>query len=197
MNAHSLFRVADRSIQLGGRPLYSWTSDKEDRRETLIKAIRDCYAGDYRLSVIDDNGLLHLAVGGLVLRHHRDILKEIKGEYIGAVIASRSGCLTTDQTFVGQLSGRRSPRLFVQSLPNIAYSQLANCFGLRGEHLYLLQEDPNWDQLTEQADLLLRFGQLRACLCGWIEAGTGPFAAEIRLLTTPANKPAPAASPTA
>jgi hypothetical protein len=131
----------------------------------------DFYVGqDYRFSVVDDLGLACLASTAVCLYHDSE-WATIPVEKRALVFSTYCGSQVTDQEYQKCLDQdeRTSPRVFVQTLPNMAAGQVAACFSLAGEHLVLVQSKPDFLVLENIASLTLNYGDAAYCLLGWME----------------------------
>lgn len=129
------------------------------------------YVGEgYRFKVVDDLGLACLSVTAVCLFHQAE-WATISPEKRALIFSTYRGSQFTDQEYQNSLDQeeRASPRVFVQTLPNMAAGQVAACYSLRGEHFVLVQSEPDASVLENTASLTLEYGDAAFCLIGWME----------------------------
>jgi len=149
-------------------------SGEQPLREFLTQLTNEFYeGGDYRFGVVDNLGLACLAATAACLKGESKWL-QIPARQRALIFATHSGSLMTDLEFQRSLDrdGQTSPRVFVQTLPNIAAGQVAACFSLKGEHFVLIQSSPDDPARAETVAMCLAYGGARACLTGWAEYST-------------------------
>lgn len=170
-------------------------SGGQSLREFLMQLITEFYKGeDYRFAVVDDLGLACLAAAAACLKEENK-WRQIPAQQRALVFATRSGSLMTDLEFQKSLEGggRTSPRVFVQTLPNMAAGQVAACFAIRGEHFVLIQSSSDDPARAETVDMCLAYGNAQACLTGWAEYSAEGLTVELSITYAEANAHDPAA----
>ncbi len=122
------------------------------------------------------------------------IASELLGPYPGidhdktaVVITTRSGCIEVDKKFEESRQTVASPALFVYTLPNIMLGEICIRQGFKGEQICLVDESPDWHQLSFIVQDQLQYRQMEACLCGFIEATHQQIKANLCLVGKVAN----------
>lgn len=136
-----------------------------------MELLDEFYAGEnYRFKVVDDLGLACLAATAVCLYHHSG-WTAIAPEKRALVFSTYRGSQFTDQEYQNSLDRdeRTSPRVFVQTLPNMAAGQVAACFSFGGEHFVLVQSKYDASVAENTASLTLEYGGAAVCLLGWTE----------------------------
>jgi hypothetical protein len=170
-------------------------AEEQPLRDFLTQLTTEFYEGeDYRFGVVDDLGLACLAVTSACLKGETK-WRLIPAQQRALVFATRSGSLMTDLEFQESLEvgGRTSPRVFVQTLPNMAAGQVSACFAVRGEHFVLIQSSPDDPASAETVDMCLTYGGAQACLTGWAEYSAEGLNVELSVVYAEANVQASAA----
>jgi hypothetical protein len=186
------YQLTADSLSQNGAPICR-RSDGQSLRDFLIQLINEFYEGEeYRFGVVDDLGLACLAATAACLKGD-DKWQQIGAQQRALVIATRSGSLMTDLEFQSSLDrgGRTSPRVFVQTLPNMAAGQVAACFAVRGEHFVLIQSSPDDPARAETVAMCLTYGGAEVCLTGWAEYSAEGLNVELSLVYAEANAQAP------
>ncbi|MBC6996641.1 hypothetical protein QWY85_09000 [Neolewinella lacunae] len=161
------------------------------RRRNPSQALRDFHLGllhefyvgpEYRFSVVDDVGLACLAATAVCL-HFQRRWHGILPEQRAAVFVTYSGSLVTDLVYQKSMGagGRSSPRVFVQTLPNMVAGQVAACYAVRGEHFVLIQDGPRSSAIAETVEMCLKYGPAKVCLVAWVEQTETELAVELLL----------------
>lgn len=150
---------------------FRYRAEGQDLRGFLMVLLDEFYVGEaYRFKVVDDLGLACLATTAVCVYHGKG-WHATSPEKRALVFATHQGSQFTDQEYQTSLDERRraSPRVFVQTLPNMAAGQVAACFGIRGEYFVLVQDSPEAMTLENTAALTLKYGGATLCLVGWTE----------------------------
>jgi len=164
------FKLTNHCLFRDGLP-YRYRTEEQDLRAFLMELLNEFYEGeDYRFKVVDDLGLACLAATSICFYHENQWMAAAP-EKRALVFATHCGSQFTDREYQNSLDqrARTSPRIFVQTLPNMAAGQVAACFGLRGEHFVLIQAEQDMSALEEITSLTLTHGGATLCLTGWME----------------------------
>lgn len=189
------FKLTDYCLYKSGAP-FRIRPDGQPLREFLMQLTTEFYEGeDYRFGAVDNLGLACLAATAACLQGEYK-WRKTPARQRALVFATRSGSLMTDLEFQDGLDrgGRTSPRVFVQTLPNMAAGQVAACFAVRGEHFVLIQSSPDDPARAETVELCLAYGDASACLTGWAEYSTGGLTVELSVAYAEANAQPPASA---
>lgn len=89
---------------------------------------------------------------------------------IALVLATRDGCLETDQRYADSMKGIPSPALFVYTLPNIMLGEICIRHRFTGEQLCLVQEGFDMNELLHAVKGIFERGAASHCLFGWVDA---------------------------
>jgi hypothetical protein len=182
------YKISSNALYQNGTPI-SRRLAGQSLRDFLMQLTGAFYEGEeYRFGVVDDLGLACLAATAACLKDE-DQWRQTPVRQRALVFATRSGSLMTDLEFQGELdrSGRTSPRVFVQTLPNMAAGQVAACFAVCGEHFVLIQSSPDDAARAETVAMCLAYGGARACLTGWAEYTTAGLSVELSVVYAEAN----------
>lgn len=164
------FRLTNDCLFQDGSP-YRNRAEGQCLRDFLMALLQEFYTGEsYRFKVVDDLGLACLATTAVCVYHEKRWYSTVL-EKRALVFATHHGSIVTDQEYQNclDLNRRTSPRVFVQTLPNMAAGQVAACFGIRGEYYVLVQTSPDNATLENTATLTLAYGGADLCLTGWME----------------------------
>jgi hypothetical protein len=90
-------------------------------------------------------------------------------EEIGVILCNANSSLDTDLRYFDTVSSFPSPALFVYTLPNIMIGEICIRHNIRGENAFFVFDhfDPNF--VYHYVGNLLKNGNLKACICGWVE----------------------------
>ncbi|MDR1896596.1 MAG: hypothetical protein LBR10_07395 [Prevotellaceae bacterium] len=97
----------------------------------------------------------------------------VKTEYLpfecGTLMSNSSSSLNTDFNYwktVGQIP---SPSVFVYTLPNVVNAEICIRNGFKGENMFFIGENFVSSGIIEYANSLFTSGNIKFCLCGWVE----------------------------
>ncbi|MDR3245859.1 MAG: hypothetical protein LBT50_05440 [Prevotellaceae bacterium] len=100
-------------------------------------------------------------------------IPEVKTEYspfdCGVLMSNSSSSLDADFNYwetVGQIA---SPSAFVYTLPNVVNAEICIRNGFKGENIFFLADNFAASGVFEYANSLFESGNLKFCLCGWVE----------------------------
>lgn len=96
-------------------------------------------------------------------------LKLYQPNEVAVVLANKNASLDTDLAFHDSISKMASPALFVYTLPNIVTGEICIRQGWKGENAFFVQEAFDVDFQVNYVDSLLRKGNAKACLAGWVD----------------------------
>lgn len=88
---------------------------------------------------------------------------------IGVVLTNASSSLDTDKRYYDSVQEIASPALFVYTLPNIVIGEICIRHYFKGENAFYIFDRFNADFISRYVSILLETGQLKACICGWVE----------------------------
>jgi len=88
---------------------------------------------------------------------------------IGVVLTNASSSLDTDKRYYDSVQEIASPALFVYTLPNIIIGEICIRHYFKGENAFYIFDRFNADFISRYVSILLETGQLKACICGWVE----------------------------
>jgi len=88
---------------------------------------------------------------------------------VGIVIANASSSLDTDINYFETTKSIASPALFVYTLPNIVIGEICIRNGFKGENAFFVSEEFDTELIQSYVNNLMNNGQLKACICGWVE----------------------------
>ena len=88
---------------------------------------------------------------------------------IGVVLTNASSSLDTDKRYYDSVQEIASPALFVYTLPNIVIGEICIRHHFKGENAFYIFDRFNADFISRYVSVLLETGQLKACICGWVE----------------------------
>lgn len=187
------YRLTDDCLYRNETPIRV-RSKNQSLREFLMQLVNEFYDGkEYRFGVVDELGLACLATTAACLKGEGKWSRTLPPQR-ALVLATRSGSLMTDLEFQRGLDrgGRTSPRIFVQTLPNMAAGQVAACFAVCGEHFVLIQSTPEEAARAATVEMCLSYGNAQACLTGWAEYSPAGLHVELGVVYALANDHSPA-----
>jgi hypothetical protein len=100
-------------------------------------------------------------------------IPEVKTEYspfeCGVLLSNSSSSLNTDFNYWETLKQIPSPSAFVYTLPNVVNAEICIRNGFKGESMFFLANNFASSGVFEYAESLFESGNLKFCLCGWVE----------------------------
>jgi hypothetical protein len=87
----------------------------------------------------------------------------------GILLSNSSSSLNTDFNYWNTFGHIPSPSAFVYTLPNIVNAEICIRHGFKGENVFFIADSFASSGITEYADILLKNGNLKFCLYGWVE----------------------------
>lgn len=103
-----------------------------------------------------------------ILIKDESVIQQFKPGEPGVVITNANASLDTDIKYY-QTVDVASPALFVYTLPNILIGEICIRNNFKGENACFVFEDFNAAFLKEYVDDLFTNGQLKLCICGWVD----------------------------
>jgi hypothetical protein len=102
-----------------------------------------------------------------------DLIRCFRGEEIGMIVANSSSSLNSDNRFQQGVSLddplSPEPAVFIYTLPNMVIGELSIRFGIKGENLFVVNNEPDFGFLTDWVDDLVYRKKIKACIVGWID----------------------------
>jgi len=103
-----------------------------------------------------------------------NLLSKYPSEEIGMIILNSSSSLETDEKHQESISDRGnyfpSPSVFVYTLPNIIFGEIAIRHKIKGENAVFISEEPDSQLLFNLVSELFSRKRVSCCIAGWIEA---------------------------
>jgi hypothetical protein len=107
---------------------------------------------------------------------------QYRPEEIAVVLSNANSSLDTDYRYFASISEIPSPALFVYTLPNIMIGEICIRNNFKGENAFFITESFDAAFIATYVGDLLRTGNARACICGWVEVLGDCFAAALFLI---------------
>jgi hypothetical protein len=122
-----------------------------------------------RLAKMDAMSKLGLLTSEIVMNR----IPEIKTKYLpfecGVLLSNSSSSLNTDFNYWETVKQIPSPSAFVYTLPNVVNAEICIRNGFKGENMFFTAADFESSGVIEYANSLFESGNLKFCLCGWVE----------------------------
>jgi len=100
-------------------------------------------------------------------------IPEIKTKYLpfecGVLLSNSSSSLNTDFNYWATVKHIPSPSAFVYTLPNVVNAEICIRHGFKGENMFFTAGNFESSGVIEYANSLFASGNLKFCLCGWVE----------------------------
>jgi len=103
-------------------------------------------------------------------------------EEVGVVLSNSSASLDTDLRYYDTVSQMASPSLFVYTLPNIVIGEICIRNNFKGENAFFIFDHFDAEFTRNYVTGLLNNGQLRFCICGWVEVLAEKYQAVLYLV---------------
>jgi hypothetical protein len=87
----------------------------------------------------------------------------------GILLSNSSSSLNTDFNYWDTFKQIPSPSTFVYTLPNAVNAEICIRHGFKGENAFFIADSFASSGIAEYADILLKNGDLKFCLYGWVE----------------------------
>ncbi|MEI7596277.1 MAG: 3-oxoacyl-ACP synthase [Bacteroidota bacterium] len=94
---------------------------------------------------------------------------DIEPEDVSIIIANSSSSLHTDTEYQNTLEGIPSPSVFVYTLPNIVIGEICIKNNFKGEGVFFIQKEFDYEFISNYARNLFENGKTRMCIFGWLE----------------------------
>ncbi len=143
------------------------------------------YARFYKMDNLSKLGWLASEV---LLKNSFDT-KDTLPEETGLVITNASSSLDSDLAYTATLDGMPSPALFVYTLPNIMIGEVCIRNGFKGETAFFVFERFDAGFMEAYVNSLLNNGNLKSCICGWVELLKNEYKAVLFLVEKKQDEP--------
>ncbi len=171
LNMSKLYIQKD--IRVNNQQIYvnseqDFQADDVDGFASFIKSAYKTYKLDYpKFYKMDALCRLGFVAAELLLKDTD--LSQFEPNEIGLIIINKSSSLHTDVAYQNSIKDIPSPATFVYTLPNIVIGEICIKNNIRGESLFLVDEEYNPAALVANLDILFKTTQTKICITGWIE----------------------------
>jgi hypothetical protein len=107
---------------------------------------------------------------------------EYRPEEVAVVLSNAHSSLDTDYKYFGTIASIPSPALFVYTLPNIVIGEICIRHKFKGENAFFIFESFEAGFMETYVGDLIRTGNARACICGWVDVLGEDYAAALFLI---------------
>ena len=110
--------------------------------------------------------------------------KNFQPEEIGILLVNAAASLNTDirhQMIINQEGDHAaSPTVFVYTLPNVVAGEICIRHKIQGENTFFIEKEFDADKLKEYAQIVMKKGNLKACITGWCNLLMEEYKADFR-----------------
>jgi 3-oxoacyl-(acyl-carrier-protein) synthase len=174
-------RISPGAIEFQNQQIYS-ENYLGNPSEWLNSAFRSLCGGYLKFFKMDNLSKLGFLTAELLMVR-LETSKVLNSSEIAIVLANRSSSLDTDLVHQDSINDKQnyfpSPSVFVYTLPNIVMGEIAIRHNIKGENLFLVMPEANWEQLENQVAVMLTSALTKAVLFGWVELLGNDFYAEM------------------
>ncbi len=178
---HKHIKIADNSVFTDG--ILTFATQADEAFSTFIKSVyKDLgidYGKFYKMDLLSKLGFIaaELALADIDLTG-------ITPEQIAIIAANASASLNTDKKYYESIEELPSPSVFVYTLPNIVIGEICIRHNIKGENLFLVQDEFDSKLILNYIKGLFNEGPTRLCLTGWIELDmVGNYKADLYLVS--------------
>lgn len=115
-------------------------------------------------------------------------LEDMAGSDVGILLATRSGCLESDQKHMDSIANPNqffpSPAVFVYTLPNIMLGEICIKFNIKGESDCFMMDSFDKNFMNTYVSDLLNRENYRYCIAGWIDYSKDDCLADLTLFSS-------------
>lgn len=112
--------------------------------------------------------------------------KNFQPEEIGILLVNAAASLNTDirhQMIINQEGDHAaSPTVFVYTLPNVVAGEICIRHKIQGENTFFIEKEFDADKLEEYARIVMKKGNLKACITGWCNLLMEEYKADFKLI---------------
>ena len=112
--------------------------------------------------------------------------KSFQPEEIGILLVNAAASLNTDirhQMIINQGGDHAaSPTVFVYTLPNVVAGEICIRHKIQGENTFFIEKEFDADKLEEYARIVMKKGNLKACITGWCNLLMEEYKADFKLI---------------
>jgi hypothetical protein len=103
-------------------------------------------------------------------------------EDVAVVLSNSNASLDTDYKYFATVKDIPSPALFVYTLPNIVIGEICIRHKFKGENAFFIFEAFDAEFIAGYVRDLIRNGNARVCICGWVELLAESYSAALFLV---------------
>ena len=107
---------------------------------------------------------------------------DYRPEEVAVVLSNAHSSLDTDYKYFSTIGSIPSPAIFVYTLPNIVIGEICIRHKFKGENAFFIFETFDAGFLETYVGDLLRTGNARACICGWVDVLGEDYSAALFLI---------------
>lgn len=158
--------ISDNTIKKDGKELFAIKTGSAT--DFLIEAYKYSGINYSRFYKMDNLSKLGWLASEILLK---DSFKKesYKPEEVGLVLSNANSSLDVDLRYMESVKDIASPSLFVYTLPNIVTGEICIRNGFKGEDAFFVFDKFNALFIENYVSNLLDNGNLRACICGWVD----------------------------
>lgn len=112
--------------------------------------------------------------------------KNFQPEEVGILLVNAAASLNTDirhQMIINQEGDHAaSPTVFVYTLPNVVAGEICIRHKIQGENTFFIEKEFDADKLEEYARIVMKKGNLKACITGWCNLLMEEYKADFKLI---------------
>ncbi len=156
--------VESGTIILNGKEIYTDTEKIIDEfLKKLYKYLDISYSKFYKMDKLSKLGIL---CSEILLDGYNE-LKDT--DTLALIFANKTASMNTDVNYQLSIEEIPSPSLFVYTLPNIVIGEICIKHKLYGEHMFLVQEQYNEEQIMQYTQALFMSTNTQFAITAWIE----------------------------
>jgi hypothetical protein len=122
-----------------------------------------------KFAKMDAMSKLGFLTAEILLKNIPDPMTDCSPYECGVLLSNSFSSLNTDFNYWNTFKRIPSPSTFVYTLPNIVNAEICIRHGFKGESVFFIAGSFASSGIAEYADILLKSGNLKFCLYGWVE----------------------------